>query len=98
MDVPQERLASAAGTFARLCADPLSDRSLLDKEGRQLYQWMIQPVSGPSMRATTLVVEADDRLNAIPFQALKSQAGEYLGDRFFIIESPGLALLQTAAK
>ena len=90
MDVSQERLASVAGTFARLCADPLSDTSLLDKEGRQLYEWLIQPVSAALQGATTLVVEADDRLNAIPFQALKAQTGEYLGDRFLIIESPGL--------
>ena len=91
VDVPQDRLESAVEIFARLCADPLSDTSLIDKEGRQLYQWMLQPVSELLHGATTLVIEPGEGLNAIPFQALKSQAGEYLGDRFFIIESPGLA-------
>ena len=90
VDVPEDRLDSAVEMFARLCADPLSDRSLLDKEGRQLYQWLVQPVSASLHDLTTLVIEPDSRWNAIPFQALKAQSGEYLGDRFLLVESPGL--------
>ena len=90
VDVSQDNLDRAVETFARLCADPLSDPNLIDKQGRQLYQWLLQPVNAFLHGATTLVIEPDARLNAIPFQALKAQTGEYLGDRFFIIESPGL--------
>jgi CHAT domain-containing protein/cytochrome c-type biogenesis protein CcmH/NrfG len=90
VDVSQDRLESVVGTFARLCSDPLSDTSLVDKAGRQLYEWLLEPVSAALRGATTLVIEPGERLNAVPFQALKGQTGEYLGDRFLIIESPGL--------
>jgi CHAT domain-containing protein len=88
--VSQDSLDRAVDAFARLCADPLSDQSLIDKQGRQLYQWLLQPVNAFLHGATTLVIEPDARLNSIPFQALKSPTGEYAGDRFLMIESPGL--------
>jgi CHAT domain-containing protein/tetratricopeptide (TPR) repeat protein len=90
VNVSQDRLENNVEMFARLCADPLSDTNLIDKDARQLYQWLLQPVSGALRGATTLVIEPDGRLNALPFQALKSQTGEYVGDCFLIIESPGL--------
>jgi CHAT domain-containing protein len=89
VDVSQERLEGAVETFARLCADPLSDMTLVDRGSRQLYDWLIKPVSPMLRGSTTLVIEPDDSFNSIPFQALTSPTGEYLTDRFLIIESPG---------
>jgi CHAT domain-containing protein len=89
VDVSQDRLTGAVETFARLCADPLSDTALVDKKSRQLYDWLVKPVSPMLRGSTTLVIEPDGPLNAIPFQALTSPTGEYLGDRFLIVESPG---------
>ena len=71
VDVPQDRLESAVEIFARLCADPLSDTSLIDKEGRQLYQWMLQPVSELLHGATTLVIEPDERLERYPLSGIE---------------------------
>ncbi|MGC2400926.1 MAG: CHAT domain-containing protein [Acidobacteriaceae bacterium] len=89
VDVPQEKLEAAAHTFGRLCADPSSDRSLIDQQGRRLYEWLLEPVSASLKNITTIVLEPDTLLNIVPFQALKTEAG-YLGDRMQVIESPGL--------
>lgn len=92
VNVPQERLETAAHAFARLCADPSSDTTSLDQEARRLYGWLLEPVNPALQNITTIVLEPDGFLNAIPFQALKTQTGEYLGDRFLVVESPGLGV------
>ena len=89
VDVSQDALKDTVQTFTRLCADPLSDTRQLDKQSRQLYNWLIKPVSAELTGLQTLIVEPDEPLNSIPFQALRSQKGEYLVDRFFVTESPG---------
>ena len=87
---PQEELETTAQSFARLCADPSSDTTLIDQEGRRLYTWLVQPVRDALRNVTTLVIEPDDLLNTVPFRAIKTATGEYLGDRFVIVESPGI--------
>jgi CHAT domain-containing protein/cytochrome c-type biogenesis protein CcmH/NrfG len=98
VDVPQEKLEAAAHTFARLCADPTSDSGLIDQQGSRLYKWLVEPVSPALKNITTIVLEPDTPLNTVPFQALKTTTGEYLGDRLRIIESPGLGYARRLRK
>jgi CHAT domain-containing protein len=88
--VPQAKLEMAAHTFASLCADPSSDPRLLDQQAHRLYEWLFAPLDSALTNATTIVVEPDDLLNTIPFQALRTQAGRYLGEQYQFVESPGL--------
>ena len=93
-NVPEEVFAQAAGRFTRECADPLSDPAALDRDARQLYTWMVQPVADHLSEAQELIVEPDDSFTPIPFELLKNQQGEYLGDKLPISELPGMGYLQ----
>jgi CHAT domain-containing protein/cytochrome c-type biogenesis protein CcmH/NrfG len=88
--VTKEEMDTTAKRFIRLCADPLSDRAALDRDARQLYQWLIQPLAGQLGGVRKLTVEPDDSFGPIPFELLETTEGEYLGDRFPIAESPGI--------
>jgi CHAT domain-containing protein/cytochrome c-type biogenesis protein CcmH/NrfG len=89
--IRSDELASVARRLLRLCADPSSDREALNRDSRQLYDWLIQPVAPYVERANVLIIEPDDSFGPIPFQALMTPGGRYLGDMFSIIESPGIA-------
>jgi CHAT domain-containing protein/cytochrome c-type biogenesis protein CcmH/NrfG len=91
VDVSEEKFKTTITRFARLCADPESDRSLLERDARQIYSWMVQPFGSELSGIATLIVEPDDFVRPIPFQALQSPDGHYLGERFAVIDSPGLA-------
>jgi CHAT domain-containing protein/cytochrome c-type biogenesis protein CcmH/NrfG len=91
VDVSEETLKGTLTQFARLCSDPGSDRSALERDARQIYSWMVAPFESELKGVTTLNVEADETVSPIPFQALLLPNGHYLSEQFTVIESPGLA-------
>ncbi|MBV8438476.1 MAG: CHAT domain-containing protein [Silvibacterium sp.] len=95
VNVTAELLRVTISRFARLCADPSSDPIAIDRDAHQLYGWLIQPVEAKLEDSGRLVIEPDGPFTLVPFQALKTADDRYLGDRFAIVESPGLAYAQT---
>ncbi len=91
VDVSEATLKGTLRQFARLCADPASDRGVLDRDARQIYRWVVQPFASQLKGVASLVVESDETVSSIPFQALQSPDGHYLGEHLAVIESPGLA-------
>ena len=94
-NVSSSLLRTTINRFARLCADPSSDRTAIDHDGRQLYDWLIRPVGERLEHLARLVIEPDEPFTLIPFQALKTPDDRYLDDQFAIVESPGLAYSDT---
>jgi CHAT domain-containing protein/cytochrome c-type biogenesis protein CcmH/NrfG len=90
IEADPDELERATRRFARLCADPSSDLDELHRVGARLYQWLVAPFDEQLTPDRTLVVEPDDVLNGIPFQALLTPGGEYLGESFRVAYSPGL--------
>lgn len=90
--VPVSRalLSQTASELAQLCSDPSSDTTALNKYARQLYDWLIAPVSEYLPPSGALIIEPDDPLNLVPFQALKSEDGRFFGEMYALRESPGL--------
>jgi CHAT domain-containing protein/tetratricopeptide (TPR) repeat protein len=77
--------------FLNLCADPSADFQTFETESRRLYDVLIAPLESDIQGATVLRFETDGVLDHIPFDLLRGPDGRYLGDRFKVTYSPGLA-------
>jgi len=89
--VKPEELETVASRFLRECAEPQSDRRAVQRDARQLYDWLVAPIGRRLDPARTLVVEPDGAIGAIPMQALMDEDFRYLGERFAITIAGGLA-------
>ncbi|QNI31738.1 CHAT domain-containing protein [Alloacidobacterium dinghuense] len=94
VNVSAASLLATVTRFTRLCADPSSDPNAIDRDAHQLYDWLVRPVETNLKGSARLLVEPDESLTFIPFQALKAPDGRYLGDLLPMVESPGLAYSQ----
>jgi CHAT domain-containing protein/Flp pilus assembly protein TadD len=79
--------------FYENCADRNSDPNTLFVQGRELYDLLIQPASEWIKGRSRLIVETDDSLESIPFEALVDREGKYLSDSYEIEYSAGLFYL-----
>ena len=83
-------LSLTANRFRQLCSHPDSDLAQLRTMGRALYDLLISPIEKNLILGRILVVEADDDLNLIPFDALPDSNGHYLVEQHTIVSSYGL--------
>ena len=79
-----------ANRFSELCSSATSSLTSVQSLGRQLYKLLVAPVEGDLAPGQPLIVEADETLSVIPFQALVEASGNYLSDRHPIVYSPAL--------
>jgi CHAT domain-containing protein len=84
-------LDNLATRFLRECADPGSDQRALIRDSRQLYEWLIAPISDRLDPKRALIVEPDGAVGAVPIQALLDEHLHYLGERFAITVASGMA-------
>jgi CHAT domain-containing protein/tetratricopeptide (TPR) repeat protein len=94
----ESELSSQVMKFTEECSDPRSDASGLFKEGAMLYRELVLPIEPWISGRRQLVLEPDDVLRALPIGLLVDSDGEYLGDRFAITVSPGIAYLNRSRK
>lgn len=80
-DVAPDDVKAKIAQFRSLCADPGSDRALLTQKSRGLYDLFVAPIEQHLSRERTLLVELDDTLTGLPFDALLDSENRYLGDR-----------------
>ena len=95
--LPHAVLTAKAGTLHdRLVAPRDSpDAAFNDDLSRQLYLFLIQPVS-TFIKRRHLVVIPQDELTTIPFQALENPAdGKYVGETFDVSYAPSATVLAT---
>jgi CHAT domain-containing protein len=88
--ISKDRVTLQALSFHRLCSDSASDLAELRTSARNLYDLLIAPIKDRIAADRVLVVEADDALNSIPFEALIDGDGRYLVERTPIVSSYGL--------
>jgi CHAT domain-containing protein len=84
------QIEAEARRFRTLCADPNSDFAELTQEGRALYQLLAAPVEEHLPTDRTIVMELDDVLSGLPFDALIDKQNHYFGDRAPFTSSLGL--------
>lgn len=75
--------------FADLTSDPHSELSALRRDSRSLYRTLIGPVEERLIPGRTLVIEVDDLLSRVPFEALLDADGRYLVERWPVVYSLG---------
>lgn len=75
---------------AAMCADRDSDLSQLRPAAHALYDLFIAPVADRLAPTRTLVIELDERLRELPFQALLDPNDHYLIESVRIAYSPGI--------
>jgi CHAT domain-containing protein/tetratricopeptide (TPR) repeat protein len=86
---PKE-IQAQAERFRALCSDFTSAQSDVERNGRNLYRILFAPIEQRIPFDRLLVIDADDGLSGIPFEALADAQGHYLGDRFSIVASRGI--------
>jgi len=87
---PQE-LEVVASRFLRECADPSSSMQTIHRDATLLYRWLVAPFTKRLDPARTLVIEPDGIIGAIPIQVLRDDYSRYIGERFSITFSGGVA-------
>lgn len=97
LKIKPEDVESVASRFVRECADPASDQHSLLRDGRLLYDGLVEPVARRLDPARTLVIEPDGAVGSIPIQALIDPSFHYVGERFAITVAGGLVDYQIRA-
>jgi CHAT domain-containing protein/cytochrome c-type biogenesis protein CcmH/NrfG len=75
--VDRQKLADSAKHLAFLCRHSESNLNDIRSQGQHLYQMLLQPFQ-EAFKNRPLVIEPDEELAVIPFEALVDDAGEYL--------------------
>ena len=88
--IPVGELRALVNRFQNMCSDPNSDIDSLQRVARRLYQLLIAPMEEILSSDRTLLVETDDALISLPFEALVDSEGHYLAERSSISYSLGL--------
>jgi CHAT domain-containing protein/cytochrome c-type biogenesis protein CcmH/NrfG len=75
--VDRQKLAASAKHLAFLCRHKESTLDDIRSEGQHLYQTLLQPFR-EAFKGRPLVIEPDEDLAVVPFEALVDDTGEYL--------------------
>jgi CHAT domain-containing protein len=76
--------------LSRLCEDPSSDLVALQATARSLYDLLLAPVENLLAPGRTIVIEPDDVLEAVPWEALVDRDSHYLAERTAVVVAPSL--------
>lgn len=76
--------------FYFLCSDPDSSVEKVKDEGLRLYRGLIGPIRSSIKENRSLLIEADDSLGFLPWSALVTESGFYLGEQYKLRQVPGL--------
>jgi len=88
--IPLKQLRQLALRFRNSCKDPSSDIRNLRRDAHLLYDLLVSPVEQTFSTGRRLVIETDDVLGEVPFEALMDKQERYLVDRFPIVSTFGL--------
>ena len=83
-------IEAEARHFRSLCSDPASDEADLRQNARRLYDLLVAPVEQYLSPNRILVVELDEGLEGLPFEALLDSGDHYLADRGPVMFSLGI--------
>jgi CHAT domain-containing protein/Flp pilus assembly protein TadD len=75
--------------FVRLCSSPSSSPTELRDAGGQLYRWLLAPELESMPAGSRILLQADGWTASLPFDALTTNDGTYLGRRFVTEELEG---------
>ncbi len=83
-------LTRAVNQFEAECSNPSSSPSLMRRNGRLLYDWLVGPVEKYLTTEAHITVEPDGLIEQVPMEALVYPDGQFVGARRLITLSPGI--------
>lgn len=90
LPVSPTQLKNEAHRFYSLCSDPHSSIEKVNASGLRLYEWLIGPVQGALANDREILIEPDSFLGQVPWAALRTPEGFYLGSKRRMAIGPGL--------
>ena len=88
--VTKVSLERMAQQFSQTCARRDSPLAEVQKLGEDLFAFLVQPVSKELPPRSLIRVELDRSLYGLPIEALRSPEGWYLGEKYPLVNSPGI--------
>jgi CHAT domain-containing protein len=74
-----DEMERTARRFVRLCSSPSSNLGELRATGNQLYRWLLQPELAGLRDGSRVLLQTDGWIAGVPFDALTTDSGTYLG-------------------
>jgi CHAT domain-containing protein/tetratricopeptide (TPR) repeat protein len=89
--VSRKDLLKRIHDFNRICGDPNSPVMEVEKQAKNLYQRLLQPVIGALDPLEPVAIEFDSKvLPPFSIEALRNPEGRYFGVDYAILHSPGI--------
>ena len=85
-----DEILDVADRLHGLASDPNSDSTALRRDGRELYALLIAPIERELEPERTLLIETDESLAGVPYEALLDSSDHYLLERAPIVHSIGM--------
>jgi CHAT domain-containing protein len=90
LPVNSKDLTSLVKTFYSLCSTPKSSLEKVKSDGLRLYQLLLSPLDRELALRHTVIIESDEALGEVPWNALTMSNGMYLSSKFEIVSMPTL--------
>lgn len=90
--IQQEELARDMRDFVEKCATSGSDLVEIQLQGKKLFSILLQPIIFQLSESRPVIIELDQPVYALPFEALMSPEGWYFGSKYSIVYSPGIMM------
>jgi CHAT domain-containing protein len=95
IEASRRRLESVARRFIADCGDPDSSKEEITRDAKDLYSLLLEPAETWIHGHSHLVIETDDFLDGLPFEALVDHKQQFLGESYSISYSPGSNSIRT---
>jgi CHAT domain-containing protein len=90
VQVERQDFENTVREFVEKCAIENSSLSEVQQLGAKLYSVMIQPVVKTFAPSGTVIIELDQQTYNLPMEALRTPDGQYLGEKYSLVYSPGI--------
>ncbi len=90
LPVSPSQLKEETHRFYSLCSDPNSSLEKVNASGSRLYEWLMNPIQKALANDREIQIEPDAFLGLVPWAALRTSEGSYLGSQRIMTISAGL--------
>lgn len=90
VNIAKSDLESQLRVFAEQCATPDSSLSEVERQGHKIYALLLQPVAAELAESKTVIAELDQSAYNLSLESLKTPAGQYFGEKYAVVYSPGI--------
>lgn len=90
IQIPEQQLQMAVQNFYAHCSNANFPRQKVNEEGWRLYQLLLAPLEQHLEISRALFIESDGALSQLPWPALFTPKGRYLGEQLAIANATGL--------